>query len=515
MHTNKDQRDKNSLAFSADTQLRRKNVSKESLQERQRELLVLELCENGERHYLNLTFRQLYDHVLAAITAGLQASASSKDESVPLPSNTPSSRKERKTLTTTSGARLGGYLHTRDMRSLVRPFSTSNVPSFVVRRHAMVLNFDPLRAIVLTDRLLVLVPDGADSLLGVCEERLRGGMKGMENEVFGDEHFIDSGHTAESEEGQPMTSSNHERRLGHSSPIRVVLQCKLEGQDDTIPAVHNTLSEGNPNEATELEEEIMYSLLEPAGECEDIDKRKFLKDMPFELQAVDVVLGIVTALLSDDVSILVNDAKEVCSVLTDHNRKSKISHLTFEAFRVLKNEATELEARLKGFERALDEVLEDDENLALMNLSRLVSHPERFITPISSQILDEESGKPELILESYVQHAHSDQNSLSLLIGRMKSTSLHVQFKLDTIQNRLLFVDTVLNAINLVLKMGTMFTTFLGMNVTATEDTGGIITPFYPDEDVFLNVTISIVVACTAICIPICWSVFQMSWMLI
>jgi hypothetical protein len=52
--------------------------------------------------------------------------------------------------------RLGGWLHPRDMRRLVTPFSASNEPGLIVRRHVMLLNFDPLRAIILRNRLLVL-----------------------------------------------------------------------------------------------------------------------------------------------------------------------------------------------------------------------------------------------------------------------------------------------------------------------------------------------------------------------
>jgi hypothetical protein len=52
--------------------------------------------------------------------------------------------------------RLGGYLHPRDMRRLVTPFSASNEPGIIVRRHVMLFNFDPLRAIILRDRLLVM-----------------------------------------------------------------------------------------------------------------------------------------------------------------------------------------------------------------------------------------------------------------------------------------------------------------------------------------------------------------------
>ena len=49
----------------------------------------------------------------------------------------------------------------------------------------MLLNFDPFRAIVLRDRLLFLVPDGADSILVNLERRVRGGVRGAEDEVFG------------------------------------------------------------------------------------------------------------------------------------------------------------------------------------------------------------------------------------------------------------------------------------------------------------------------------------------
>lgn len=46
-------------------------------------------------------------------------------------------------------------------------------------------NFDPLRAIILRDRILVIVPDGADSLLIDLERRIRGGIQEYENSVFG------------------------------------------------------------------------------------------------------------------------------------------------------------------------------------------------------------------------------------------------------------------------------------------------------------------------------------------
>jgi hypothetical protein len=40
-----------------------------------------------------------------------------------------------------------------------------------------------------------------------------------------------------------------------------------------------------------------------------------------------------------------------------------------------------------------------------MNLSRMVSHPERFIQPVPQRVLDEESDEPELILDANLQIA--------------------------------------------------------------------------------------------------------------
>ena len=77
-------------------------------------------------------------------------------------------------------------MHPRDLRRLTSPFSASNEPELMVRRHVILCNFDPLRAIILRDRLLVIVPEGADGLLVDLERRVRGGIEEVENSVFGD-----------------------------------------------------------------------------------------------------------------------------------------------------------------------------------------------------------------------------------------------------------------------------------------------------------------------------------------
>ena len=44
----------------------------------------------------------------------------------------------------------------------------------------------------------------------------------------------------------------------------------------------------------------------------------------------------------------------------------------------------------------------EEEDMAMINLSRLISHPDRFIQLISNAILNEESDKSELVLETFM-----------------------------------------------------------------------------------------------------------------
>jgi len=449
----------------------------QSLQERQRELQILELCVTGERHYLKFNPRQLYEHVVASVNTH-----------------------NGEGLLDSSAGNATLRFHLRDMRNLLRPQSAVyHPPSFIIRRHAMVLSFDPLRAIILRDRMLMLVPSSSTggisgkefSLMNMCEKRLKGGRYATEKDAF------EGGITTSVTDEYYLSRLDHSRKTA-ISPVEAVWLCKLEGDSTSISAVHSVLqgkttpahpavvdrcsSEQLTVQQLEYKENMQPLLALLSNEFEHIEERSFLNDEPFELQAVDVFLETAASMLADDVAILVADATRVVSVLSSRDRKSEISRYTVEALGVLKNESKEIEARLTGFERALEDILGNDETLALMNLSRLVTHPERFVSPISLQILDEESDKPELILESYVEQIHSLMNSLRLLNERMKSTSMHIQFKLDRIQNRLLFLTTLFNAINLVLTTGIVIFGFFGMNTSVPESTQTLMYIFYHDQ---------------------------------
>lgn len=75
-------------------------------------------------------------------------------------------------------APVGGLLNARDVRRLISGLDTESVKnkemSIAVRRHTVVLNLDIIRCLILWDRLIVVIPEGADSnCFGNLEENLR------------------------------------------------------------------------------------------------------------------------------------------------------------------------------------------------------------------------------------------------------------------------------------------------------------------------------------------------------
>ncbi|ETW05833.1 hypothetical protein, variant 1 [Aphanomyces invadans] len=56
-------------------------------------------------------------------------------------------------------------VHMRDIRKMDNIFSTSNEPSITVRQQAILVNCDPVRAVITRETCLVFLPDGADSLV--------------------------------------------------------------------------------------------------------------------------------------------------------------------------------------------------------------------------------------------------------------------------------------------------------------------------------------------------------------
>jgi magnesium transporter len=512
---------KRSLAWSQPPPARQTSSSVEGLNERLEELLVLELHQNGSRQYFAWSVRTLYKHVLKCITQTSSAQDEGNDAPVarsmspqksvmrvasdssniepsinlgdalvtpvPLgllppaakPKKLPQRRRAastnenprvssgtERTSNPTYRERLGGYLHPRDMRRLVTPFSASNEPELIVRRHVMLLNFDPLRAIVLRDRLLVIVPDGADSVLVQLETRLHGGGDAMHSSFWNDAES-DNENNAISHGNPP--SMDPVSVSGHGNNKSNLLNKYMPSggmTEDTGAPTATTLSGSLHSKDSDLldtnsDDHDIHPTLE-ASEWMDIKDNKWV-DLPFELQCVDAVLNVISNLLASDTFELQEASMNYIHRLL--HPKNSYSDDPLTIIRAVKDAVREMSSRVKGFVQSLDRVLDEDEDMALMNLSRLITHPERFLYPVSQEVLDEESDEPELILESYLQTALSLTNSLHLIQGQIDSAAELVNQKQDSVRNRLLFANMVISVFTLCITCAALVGSFVGMNV--------------------------------------------------
>jgi len=367
---------------------------------------------------------------------------------------------------------------------------------------------------VLRDRVLVLVPDGADSILIELEKRVRGGITEMENQVFGYTDGGSGGRRATStpnevfstpaktgiyynEDKSSRTLSSQEGAEGIKDSYNGVckpVESMMKKAKDMVhqmssatddEGASDTNSNATPalNKSVSVQDDSNPSQNDIANdnEWEDMQKMNW-NQMSFELQSLDAVLQTVTTMLMEDARKTNQRAVKAMSDLRGeaHNRRGRSlggagpGEHAQERLRLHKDEVKLMEGRVQGFVRAMNEVLDDDEDMTLMNLSRLLTHPERFIQPVSQEILHEESDEPELILEAYLQQALSIVNELDILKGQIMTTEEQINMTLDAIRNRLLYINTLLSVASLCVAMGSFIGSLFGMNLTnPLEDDGG------------------------------------------
>ena len=327
---------------------------------------------------------------------------------------------------------------------------------------------------------MILVPDGADSILIELERRVRGGIVEMENQVFGSA----SGHDVPLPLSQPTTTASKSSNIKRNISIEKIVNKLNSAQPEesgkqtvsSSAAIQNHQQQQQDTEEGYLEMDshvteetttTISSTDHSNDEWEDIQKMDW-KHMPYELQSVDAVLQTVISMLMDDArKVHQRSSKAMSELRGEHKKGTGLSggEHAQERLRLYKDEVNLMEGRVQGFVRAMNDILDDDEDMTLMNLSRLITHPERFLQPVSKEILHEESDEPELILEAYLQQALSIVNELDLLKGQIMTTEEQISMLLDAIRNRLLYINTLLSVASLCVALGSFVGSIFGMNL--------------------------------------------------
>ncbi|DBA02127.1 TPA: hypothetical protein N0F65_011194 [Lagenidium giganteum] len=252
-------------------------------------------------------------------------------------------------------------VHARDLRKLDNAFAVSNEPSIVLRRQAILVNADPVRAVIMRSSCLVFVPDGADSLLSL---------------------------------------------------LRAKFQEALRPDNDG----------------------------------------------PYEFQATEALLATLAQYYEDEYQ---QHAPEITKTL-DRLCHGNISAGELETLRQFKNTMDEFESQVDGVRRMLMELLDNDEDLHLLYLTKLYQDPS-----LLQNLNSFDSEEAEVVLENYLQDIFSTRTKATLLQHRIQNTESLVMIKLDWTRNYLLKVDIFLALMSVSLALGTYTTGAFGMNLTS------------------------------------------------
>ena len=101
-----------------------------------------------------------------------------------------------------------------------------------------------------------------------------------------------------------------------------------------------------------------------------------MHDIPFESHAYEALFTTVTSMQSQEYSVLKNDVEGLISFFK-YGAILPIDKQ--EAMRVCKNSVNLLKSRVTSHKRVLLELMDDDEVMALMNLSKLRKKPSLYL----------------------------------------------------------------------------------------------------------------------------------------
>ena len=149
---------------------------------------------------------------------------------------------------------------------------------------------------------------------------------------------------------------------------------------------------------------------------------------------------------------------------------------TQETMRLYKNKVIIQIAKVSAFRKSLGALLENEEDLALMNLTKLKVTPSLYHVPLSSALLDTHE-EIEILLESYLSDYTTLETKLGVLQMQIQNAEELLQLRLDTSRNQILVVEMIISVVTCSLSFGSFIGSMFGMNLPVKLYYGGE-TPF-------------------------------------
>lgn len=200
----------------------------------------------------------------------------------------------------------------------------------------------------------------------------------------------------------------------------------------------------------------------------DVDQQNQIKDgepaSQFEFHALEALLRT----LKEWETVQYNAVnKTINQTLAYFKMGSLIPVEIQEKMRMLKNELSLLMNRVSASRRVIQELTEDDEEMALMNLTVLRNKPTLYRLPLTMEILTLHDRTEEL-LENYLIDFTSLETKIVLTKSQIQNAEESVSLRLDTSRNELLIANTALAVLACSIAFGAYITGVFGMNLDQT-----------------------------------------------
>ncbi|KAG1701434.1 hypothetical protein DVH05_010741 [Phytophthora capsici] len=179
-------------------------------------------------------------------------------------------------------------------------------------------------------------------------------------------------------------------------------------------------------------------------------------EAPFEFRALEALLATLSRYFQSQYEQL----SPVVVGALDGLMQGGLNARELEKLREFKNTINEFEAQVDGVRRVLMVLLDNEEDLRLLYLTRLYNEPN-----LLADLWSIDSEEIEVLIENYLQDIFSTRTKAELMQHRITNTESLVMMQLDSVRNYLLGVDVIFSVVVISLSVGTFIAGVFGMNL--------------------------------------------------
>ena len=311
-------------------------------------------------------------------------------------------------------------LRMRDLKSICDTESYQ-APSIILRRFVVIITIVPIRAVLLPNQLILVLPQGADNFIDILESNI---------EEWKNDQLINYG------ERSSCASSNHNSSNNNDND-----------EKDTAENVKNINTNCNydKNFKQNVENDKLFSC--SYDEC-----------------ALFSILSTIISINRESYESHKLETKKI--LLQIKKNESIITKLeSQELIWSLKNNLANQNEAISDLTTFLNDLLDDDEELALMALTKFTEEPSRYKLPLSDRTIKENHESIEKVLYPFLIDCYSLQANVDELRGDIRNAEELIKLRLDIVRNRLLLANTIISLLGTNFACAAFLTGIFGMNL--------------------------------------------------